>query len=411
MNAASAFDPYHKWLGIAPNEQPANHYRLLGINLFESDPDVISHAADRQMAHVRSFQTGQNSEVSQRILNEIAAARVCLLDPAKKFAYDMGLREQARPVVAPVTARTVRKKRPQTAMVIVGAVAACLLVVLLLLSRSKPTVATAEAENPIKARETSSVEHTPDSKVEPGSKPDFLPEPKPEPEPIVQPEPKQKPEPVIEPAPVPEVKTEAPSVEMSAQAKAQVKPLPEKTSIIRGLYGVPGSQVDVTELLKTVLDNDPFAPMQASTTAFGDPATGQQKALVIDYRYGDRDLSIDIIDGTVSVLPPIPNTGLPLDSASNEFKVIAARFGGGLTWSDVTAEFTKAVSKPTDTFRAVDFGGTRPPGGTFAFLLVWFDFEGRGMCDIGKTGKWLPCCRRRIWSPQPLKMCHLPRVS
>ena len=35
------FDPYHKWLGIPPKDQPPNHYRLLGVDLFESDPDVI----------------------------------------------------------------------------------------------------------------------------------------------------------------------------------------------------------------------------------------------------------------------------------------------------------------------------------------------------------------------------------
>jgi hypothetical protein len=35
-----AFDPYRKWLGIPPEEQPPNHYRLLGIALFEDDPDV-----------------------------------------------------------------------------------------------------------------------------------------------------------------------------------------------------------------------------------------------------------------------------------------------------------------------------------------------------------------------------------
>jgi hypothetical protein len=47
-----AFDPYHKWLGIPVNEQPANHYRLLGIAKFEDDPDVIDAAADQRMAHV-----------------------------------------------------------------------------------------------------------------------------------------------------------------------------------------------------------------------------------------------------------------------------------------------------------------------------------------------------------------------
>ena len=67
---ADSFDPYHKWLGIAPKDQPPNHYRLLAIELFENDLEVIEGAADRQMAHVRTFQAGQNSALSQRILNE-----------------------------------------------------------------------------------------------------------------------------------------------------------------------------------------------------------------------------------------------------------------------------------------------------------------------------------------------------
>ena len=89
-----AFDAYHKWLGILPADQPPNHYRLLGIAVFESDPDVIANASDQRMSHVRSFQTGQHSAVSQQILNQIAAARICLLNAAKKAAYDALLQEQ-----------------------------------------------------------------------------------------------------------------------------------------------------------------------------------------------------------------------------------------------------------------------------------------------------------------------------
>jgi hypothetical protein len=75
-----AFDPYHVWLGIAPDEQPADHYRLLGLRAFEANPDVIDHAADRQATHLRSFSTGDRADIAQRLLNEAAAARVCLLD-------------------------------------------------------------------------------------------------------------------------------------------------------------------------------------------------------------------------------------------------------------------------------------------------------------------------------------------
>lgn len=88
------FDPYHKWLGIAPSQQPPHHYRLLGIELFEDDAEVIAAAADRQMAHVRTFQSGPHAAWSQRILNELAAARLCLLDPVRKREYDAKLRQQ-----------------------------------------------------------------------------------------------------------------------------------------------------------------------------------------------------------------------------------------------------------------------------------------------------------------------------
>jgi hypothetical protein len=86
------FDAYHKWLGIPPHERPPHHYRLLAIDLFESDLDVIASAADQRMAHVRTFQAGRHAALSQTILNEIAAARVCLLNPEKKTEYDQKLR-------------------------------------------------------------------------------------------------------------------------------------------------------------------------------------------------------------------------------------------------------------------------------------------------------------------------------
>lgn len=102
---SEAFDPYHKWLAIPHAEQPANHYRLLGLALFEADADVIDSAADQRMTHVRSYQNGKHSAESQRILNELAAARLCLLDPGTKAAYDGTLRlrfDAARPIKAAV---------------------------------------------------------------------------------------------------------------------------------------------------------------------------------------------------------------------------------------------------------------------------------------------------------------------
>ncbi len=90
---SESFNPYLKWLGIPLKDQPPNHYRLLGIEPLERDPDVIENAADRQMAHVRNFSTGKHMELSQQLLQELAAARLCLLTAEKKKAYDAKLKQ------------------------------------------------------------------------------------------------------------------------------------------------------------------------------------------------------------------------------------------------------------------------------------------------------------------------------
>ena len=89
----AAFDPYHKWLGIPPAEQPADYYRLLGISLFEQDADVIDNAAQRQISHLRTFAIGPNADLSQQLLNEVAVARATLLSPVRKAEYDRSLKQ------------------------------------------------------------------------------------------------------------------------------------------------------------------------------------------------------------------------------------------------------------------------------------------------------------------------------
>lgn len=86
------FDPYLQWLGIRPEERPVDHYRLLGVQRFESNSATIGAAADERMALVRKFQTGPRGAHTQRLLNELATARVCLLNPLTKATYDDFLR-------------------------------------------------------------------------------------------------------------------------------------------------------------------------------------------------------------------------------------------------------------------------------------------------------------------------------
>jgi len=94
---ADDFDPYYKWLSIPPHQQPPNHYRLLGLNGYERDPEVIANAGDRLMKQLRTYQTGERSQLSQQLLTEIAEAKICLLDKDRKAKYDAELATRSRP--------------------------------------------------------------------------------------------------------------------------------------------------------------------------------------------------------------------------------------------------------------------------------------------------------------------------
>ena len=96
-----AFDPYNEWLGIPPEEQPPNHYRLLGIKLFEGDGEKIASATLARMETLRNYQLSSHVEASQKILNQVAQARICLLDAEKKVAYDSELKQSLSPAEPP----------------------------------------------------------------------------------------------------------------------------------------------------------------------------------------------------------------------------------------------------------------------------------------------------------------------
>jgi hypothetical protein len=89
---SDAFDPYYIWLGIPLKDQPANYYRLLGLQDLEENVDVIDAAANRQATYLHEMAAGPNRKESQELLNEIAAARRCLLNPESKKAYDETIR-------------------------------------------------------------------------------------------------------------------------------------------------------------------------------------------------------------------------------------------------------------------------------------------------------------------------------
>ena len=94
LRTTNEFDPYLHWLGIPPSERPIDHYRLLGMEHFEDKLEVIAEAADQRMILIRSFQTGPRGTYTQHLLNELTAAKICLLNPNTKATYDAVLEGQ-----------------------------------------------------------------------------------------------------------------------------------------------------------------------------------------------------------------------------------------------------------------------------------------------------------------------------
>ncbi|MEM9587078.1 MAG: hypothetical protein AAGA03_07330 [Planctomycetota bacterium] len=91
------FDPLHKWLGIPPREQPPDHYRLLGVARFESDEQVIDAAADRQLTFLHDLSNGPHAETAEEIANQVSSARLTLVNPKRRAAYDAKLMSEAIP--------------------------------------------------------------------------------------------------------------------------------------------------------------------------------------------------------------------------------------------------------------------------------------------------------------------------
>lgn len=113
--ADEKFNPHHKWLGISPSEFPYDHYRLLAIGRFENDADVIENAADQRMAHLRRMSVGSRSELAEALLNELSAAKLELLTPDRKKAYDAALKAkdaETKPAADTKAVQPTKRVRP-----------------------------------------------------------------------------------------------------------------------------------------------------------------------------------------------------------------------------------------------------------------------------------------------------------
>ncbi|HQU41376.1 MAG: hypothetical protein B7Z73_01275, partial [Planctomycetia bacterium 21-64-5] len=95
--SSTQIDVYRDWLGIKETARPLNHYQLLGLKLFEDDPNAVRASYRKLNAHVRKYAAGEYGPQSQALLNELCQAMLCLTDNVRKTEYDTSLGRAAAP--------------------------------------------------------------------------------------------------------------------------------------------------------------------------------------------------------------------------------------------------------------------------------------------------------------------------
>jgi hypothetical protein len=88
---AKELNVYRDWLGIKEIEKPEDHYQLLRLDRFDDDQEKIRRHYRKLNSHVRKYSSGDYSNESQELLNELARAMLCLTDVKRKAEYDKTL--------------------------------------------------------------------------------------------------------------------------------------------------------------------------------------------------------------------------------------------------------------------------------------------------------------------------------
>jgi hypothetical protein len=98
----------------------------------------------------------------------------------------------------------------------------------------------------------------------------------------------------------------------------------------------------------------------------------------VAYLLDKRLFTVRVAEGQASVIPPVPPEGVKVRGASQEFRILAARWGVGLTWTDVTDRMIQCIDGPNKTvsLRPLLRDLPDPWFGKHKRLAVWFDHQG-----------------------------------
>lgn len=103
---SQGLNAYREWLGVAGTSEIPSYYELLGLRPLEPDTAQIEAAYQRQAGRLAARLSGEQADIAQRLMGELAEARLTLLTPTAKRAYDAALANAAGPVATTTPAAT-----------------------------------------------------------------------------------------------------------------------------------------------------------------------------------------------------------------------------------------------------------------------------------------------------------------
>jgi hypothetical protein len=129
-----------------------------------------------------------------------------------------------------------------------------------------------------------------------------------------------------------------------------------RLEIISATYGTDTIRTDITEAVRSRVRLDSTLIISATGLSgdVGDPVPNVTKKLILRYRYeGSNAITVSRVDyaSCLVIAPP------PSDIAPDGFTVLAAYYGTGMSWADVTKKVVELGSRPGGLF--VTNGGGR----------------------------------------------------
>ena len=154
-----------------------------------------------------------------------------------------------------------------------------------------------------------------------------------------------------------------------------------KITVIKAIFGIPGSERDVTKFWQTKLDGSPYSYLYGGPLK-PDPAPGRRKLLTAQLLVDGIPQTFTVLDVEVFVWPWLYE-GVPTQSP--EFKILSAEWGAS-AFVNVTKKVQELAPSATSSFDAKDMTDTDPSPSLVKWLVIFFTRDNKLFMRVFKEG-------------------------